>query len=208
MHKAVIAVVVLLIAVMISTLRMRCSSTSMQLCRRARSAVGTSMQQHQQLHHSIPAALRIPHTRTLNLPPALTNSTLPWLLSKRLRTTTTAAAGSSEGSSNSSKHSPTSVLQAARQLISTAAHTLIAALLLVAVAPYIISSRWGTSAACSVASRMLPGDVRVQRLRLGWSQPLSLEGLSLHEGAAGSSRQLLTVERMSTAGVRACRTVE
>jgi hypothetical protein len=51
---------------------------------------------------------------------------------------------------------------------------------------------------------MLPGDVQVQRLGLGWSQPLSLEGLLLHEGAAGSSRQLLTVERMSTAGALAC----
>jgi hypothetical protein len=192
--------VVLVLAIMISSLRMRCSSTSMQLCRRARSTVGISMQQQQQqLHHRLYAALRSP----VRPPPATLNPSLPVVYSRQLSTTAAAAAGHSEGGdsgSSSSKPRTTSVLQAARQLITAAARTVLALLLLIAAAPYILSSRWGTSAACSIASRALPGDIHVQRVKLGWSQPLTLEGLVVHEGAAGSSRQLLSMERMSTAG--------
>jgi hypothetical protein len=44
--------------------------------------------------------------------------------------------------------------------------------------------------------------VRIQRVSLGWTQPLAVEGLSLFEGAAGSSRQLLGLQRLSSAGVQ------
>jgi hypothetical protein len=199
MRKSVIALVVLVTAIMISSLRMRCSSTSMQLCRRARSTVGISMQQQQhQLHNRVYAAL-LSSNRSV---PLMLTPTLPLLASRQL-STTAAAAGSGEGSESSSsspKPATPTVLQAARQLITTAARTLLALLLLIAAAPYVLSSKWGTNAACRIASRALPGDVHVQRVRLGWSQPLALEGLVMHEGAAGSSRQLLSVERMSTAG--------
>lgn len=202
MRKAVISAAVLLIAVMISALRLRCSITSMQLCGKARHTVGTPMQPQQQLHLSNPAGLRIPHRPIPAQFNGRSSSKMSLLLSGPIRTTS-AAAGSSEGSSSSSnkpKGSLLSVLQTAKRFVTTTARTLIAALLLVAAAPYVLSSTWGTSAACSIASRVLPGDVHVQRIHLGWSQPLALEGLTLHEGAAGSSRQLLSVERMSTAG--------
>lgn len=202
MQKAVIALVVIVIAIMISSLRMKCSSTSMQLCRQARSTVGIKLQQQQQkLHHQLPAAL-LKSARPVS---ASLNPRLPLLFSRPLTTTTAAAAGHSEaGDSGSSSSKPrrTSLLQATKQLITKAARTLLAVLLLVAAAPYILSSRWGTSAACRIASRALPGDIHVQRVQLGWAQPLAVEGLVMHEGAAGSSRQLLSLERMSTAGAQ------
>lgn len=79
--------------------------------------------------------------------------------------------------------------------------------LLVAAAPYLLSSRLGTSIAAAGASRMLPGDVQIQRISLGWTQPLAVHGLSVFEGAAGSSRQLLGLQRLSSAGapgIHAC----
>lgn len=72
--------------------------------------------------------------------------------------------------------------------------------LLVAAAPYLISSRFGTAVAAAGASRVLPGDVLIQRISLGWTQPLAVHGLSVYEGAAGSSRQLLGLQRISSAG--------
>lgn len=74
--------------------------------------------------------------------------------------------------------------------------------LLVAAAPYLISSRLGTAVAAAGASRVLPGDVQIQRISLGWTQPLAVEGLSVFEGAAGSSRQLLGLQRLSSAGAQ------
>lgn len=72
--------------------------------------------------------------------------------------------------------------------------------LLVAVSPYLLSSRLGTAIAAAGASRVLPGDVQIQRISLGWTQPLAVHGLSVFEGAAGSSRQLLGLQRLSSAG--------
>jgi hypothetical protein len=72
--------------------------------------------------------------------------------------------------------------------------------LLVAAMPYLISSRLGTAVVAAGASRVLPGDVQIQRVSLGWTQPLAVEGLSVFEGAAGSSRQLLGLQRLSSAG--------
>jgi hypothetical protein len=74
-------------------------------------------------------------------------------------------------------------------------------LLLIAAAPYLISSRLGTAAAAAAASRVLPGDVRIQRISLGWTQPVALYGLTVFEGEAGSSRQLIALQRFSSAGV-------
>ena len=76
------------------------------------------------------------------------------------------------------------------------------AALLVAALPYLLSSRLGTSVAAAAASRMLPGDVKIQRISLGWTQPLAVHGLSIFEAAAGSSRQLVGLQRFSSAGAR------
>lgn len=74
------------------------------------------------------------------------------------------------------------------------------ALLLVAAMPYLLSTRLGTAATAAAASRMLPGDVRIQRMTLGWTQPVAVHGLAVFEGAAGSSRQLIGLQRFSSAG--------
>jgi hypothetical protein len=47
---------------------------------------------------------------------------------------------------------------------------------------------------------MLPGDVQIQRISLGWTQPVALYGLTVFEGEAGSSRQLIGLQRFSSAG--------
>lgn len=74
--------------------------------------------------------------------------------------------------------------------------------LLVAAFPYLLSSRLGTSLAAAAASRVLPGDVQIQRLSLGWAQPLAVHGLAIYEGPAGASRQLVGLQRFSSAGAR------
>jgi len=82
-----------------------------------------------------------------------------------------------------------------------------ACVLLLAAAPYLLSSRLGTAVAAAAASRTLPGDVSIQRISLGWTQPVAVHGLSVYEGEAGKSRQLISLQRFSSAG-RHCATSE
>lgn len=141
-------------------------------------------------------------------PRALMPSTAMSRPRARLWTTLVHAGSSSEGADHKPQKQPISSnakqwtgpmrsLLAQLTLLARMAGTLV---LLVAVAPYLLSSRLGTAIAASGASRMLPGDVQIQRISLGWTQPLAVHGLSVFEGAAGSSRQLLGLQRLSTAG--------
>lgn len=75
-----------------------------------------------------------------------------------------------------------------------------ACILLLAAAPYLLSSRLGTAVAAAAASRTLPGDVSIQSISLGWTQPVAVHGLSVYEGEAGKSRQLISLQRFSSAG--------
>lgn len=72
--------------------------------------------------------------------------------------------------------------------------------LLICITPYLISSKWGTEAASSLASRALRGDVKIHRIQLGWWEPIVLEGLQMHEGTAGNSRQLVNIPKLTSAG--------
>lgn len=116
--------------------------------------------------------------------------------------------GDANTAGNANQHQPSrggSVLRTVRLVLAWTIAALRAAaaiMLLVAISPYLLSSRIGTRAVAAAASRVLPGDVRIQRLKLGWAEPLAVEGLAVYEAAAGSSRQLVGLERFSSAGER------
>ncbi|KAI8474317.1 MAG: hypothetical protein J3K34DRAFT_138376 [Monoraphidium minutum] len=74
-----------------------------------------------------------------------------------------------------------------------------AACLLAVAVPPLLSTPAGTRFLCAAASRALPGDVRVKRIRADWVSPLSVEGLELLEGRGDGSRPLLVVGRITTA---------
>eukprot|EP00775_Hariotina_reticulata_P001608 gene1608-1948_t len=65
--------------------------------------------------------------------------------------------------------------------------------------PYIISTKWGTAATAKVASKLLPGQVILQQLCLGWTQPVVVQGISVYEQQDTSSRKLITLEKLTSA---------
>ncbi|KAF8057655.1 hypothetical protein HT031_006004 [Scenedesmus sp. PABB004] len=87
-----------------------------------------------------------------------------------------------------------------RRLLAAALRGLAGLALLVGIAPYVLSSAWGTAAVAGAAGRVLPGRVALRKVQLGWGQPIVIEGLAVHEGRAPDSRQLLGLERLSSAG--------
>jgi hypothetical protein len=134
--------------------------------------------------------------------PCIYHGTRQWRSSSAPRRTLICAGTSEQGDSNPTP--PLAAALAAPAWWNVVPRVITAALggtvLLAAVAPALISTRLGTAAAAAAASRVLPGDVRIERVQLGWARPLLLEGLELHEGAAGASRRLLSLRRATTAG--------
>lgn len=205
MHAAaehVLAAVVMMVIIASIPRMMRCSGW--QLCKAGFYNTGTTALNCQPAVPAMltPAAPSLMLMRLRAYTSARpTHKPVSSLVSRQLRTTPLA---SSSSSSPDPVHAPhKSAFDSAKRLlrvIRAAMQALVAAALLVAVSPYLLSTKWGTSTASSVASRVFQGDVKVERISLGWAQPIAVEGVTVHEGTAGSSRRLFSLERLSSAG--------
>lgn len=101
---------------------------------------------------------------------------------------------------SNSQADPASASSFLKMLFTIAAGTLVLVGFVLALLPSYLSTSSGTRAACKAVSNVLPGHVEIARISTGWLQPTAVEGLIIYEREPGSSRRLVEVEKITTAG--------